>query len=216
MDNQVSSGCEGYEYGAYKYLYPRVMLRSAPYMPNIYFNVISDEERIRAICEAIDDLYKIENSYLTIQAFNDFLAQLEKDQTAQTQEAHAYADAQDTNLLAQVKALIEQLQIGMLIWDVTQGTYAENVEAMRDLFNDVTVHGISVDTLANLDLTVDGLSECGLNVRGLAVFSGYLMGEDFVPEGITYDGAPPLDGKLTCSILANGEVRDGYFVEGSE
>ena len=65
-------------------------------------------------------------------------------------------------------------------------------------------------------MTVDQLAECGLNVRGLAVFSGYLMGEDFVPEGITYDGAPPLDGKLTCSILANGEVRGGYFVEGNE
>lgn len=191
MDNQVSSGCEGYEYGAYKYLYPRVMLRSAPYMPNIYFNVISDEERIRAICKAIDDLYEIENSYLTIQAFNDFLAQLEKDQTAQTQEAHAYADAQDTNLLAQVKALIEQLQIGMLIWDVTQGTYAENVEVMRNLFNDVTVHGISVDTLATLPAaTVDTVAESGLNVRGLAVFGGYLVGEDFTPEGITYQSEP--------------------------
>lgn len=215
MDNQVSSGCEGYEYGAYKYLYPRVMLRSAPYMPNIYFNVISDEERIRAICEAIDELYKIENSYLTIQAFNDFLAQLEKDQTAQTQEARAYADAQDTNLLAQVKALIEQLQIGMLIWDVTQGTYAENVEAMRDLFNDVTVHSITVDALANLDLTVDELSECRLNVRGLAVFSGYLEGDSFVPEGVMYDGSTPVDGQLTCAILANGAVKDGFFVEGS-
>lgn len=194
MDNQVSSGCEGYEYGAYKYLYPRVMLRSAPYMPNIYFNVISDEERIRAICKAIDDLYMIENSYLTIQAFNDFLAQLEKDQTAQTQEAHAYADAQDTNLLAQVKALIEQLQIGMWIWDVTQGAYAENVEAMRDLFNDVTVHGISVDTLATLPAaTVDTVAESGLNVRGLAVFGGYLVGGDFTPEGIAYQNEPIAD-----------------------
>lgn len=217
MDNQISSCTDGYEYGAYKYLYPRVMLRSAPYMPNIYFNVISDEERIRAICKAIDDLYNIENSYLTIAAFNEFLTQLEKDQTAQTQEAHAYADAQDTNLLAQVKALIEQLQIGMLIWDVTQGTYAENVEAMRDLFNDVTVHGISVDTLATLPAaTVDSISTSGLNVRGLAVFSGWLTGSDFIPEGVWHNDAPIPDQNLTVKILAQGQVTDGFFTATKE
>lgn len=115
-----------------------------------------------------------------------------------------------------MRDLIAGSQVGLLIWNVTVGRYTGNVRAMRDFFNDVTVHAITVDTLAQLDLTVDQLAECGLNVRGLAVFSGYLMGEDFVPEGITYDGAPPLDGKLTCSILANGEVRDGYFVEGNE
>jgi hypothetical protein len=192
MDNDGKNGCcEGYEYGAYKYMFPRVMLRSAPYMPHIYFNVISDEQRVKDMCEAIDDLYGIDSNKLTVEQFNEFLVKLEKDQAAQTQEAHEYSDLQDENLYNKLMEVITKLQIGMLIWDVTQGTYAENVEAMRDLFNDVTVHGISVDTLATLPAaTVDTVAESGLNVRGLAVFGGYLVGEDFTPEGITYQNEP--------------------------
>ena len=113
-------------------------------------------------------------------------------------------------------SLIDQITAAMEIWDVTLGRFNNNVDSMRDLFNDVTVHAITVDTLANLDLTVDGLSECGLNVRGLAVFSGYLEEDSFVPEGVMYDGSTPVDGQLTCAILANGAVKDGFFVEGSE
>lgn len=177
--------------------------------PLVYDESLSVEQQIACLFGKIAN---IDSDFVTTVEFDDFKSQIHAEQVAQTEQLEGYTDSE----IAKLRDLIAGLQVGMLIWNVTVGRYTGNVRAMRDFFNDVTVHAITVDTLAQLDLTVDQLAECGLNVRGLAVFSGYLMGNDFVPEGITYDGAPPLDGKLTCSILANGEVRGGYFVEGNE
>lgn len=181
--------------------------------PLVYDESLSVEQQIACLFGKIAD---IDSDFVTTVEFDDFKNQIHAEQVSQTEQLEGYTNSEIDKLDKNLRGLIAGLQIGTLIWNVTVGEYTGNVKAMRDFFNDVTVHAITVDQLAQLDMTVDQLADCGLNVRGLAVFSGYLMGEDFVPEGITYDGAPPLDGKLTCSILANGEVRDGYFVEGSE
>lgn len=181
--------------------------------PLVYDESLSVEQQIACLFGKIANF---DSDFVTTFEFDDFKSQIHAEQVAQTEQLEGYTDSEIANLDKELHDLIAGLQVGMLIWNVTVGAYTGNVKAMRDFFNDVTVHAITVDTLTQLDLTVDQLAECGLNVRGLAVFSGYLMGDDFVPEGIAYDGAPPLDGKLTCSILANGGVRDGYFVEGNE
>lgn len=179
--------------------------------PLVYDESLSVAQQIACLFGKIKSM---DTDFVSTDEFKEFINQLNIELDKIKSDAETYTDVEIANLDNKLIKIIEQLQIGMLIWNVTVGEYTENVTAMRDFFNDVTVHAITVDTLAQLDLTVDQLAECGLNVRGLAVFSGYLMGDDFVPEGITYDGAPPLDGKLTCSILANGEIRDGYFVKG--
>jgi hypothetical protein len=181
--------------------------------PLVYDESLSVEQQIARL---FGKIAIIDSDFVTTVEFDDFKSQIHAEQVAQTEQLEGYTDSEIAKLDKELRDLIAGSQVGMLIWNVTVGACTGNVKAMRDFFNDVAVHAITVDTLAQLDLTVDQLAECGLNVRGLAVFSGYLMGDDFVPEGIAYDGAPPLDGKLTCSILANGEVRDGYFVEGSE
>lgn len=181
--------------------------------PLVYDESLSVEQQIACMFGKIAN---IASDSVTTVEFDDFKSQIHAEQVAQTEQLEGYTDSEIAKLDKELRDLIAGLQVGVLIWNVTVGAYTGNVKAMRDFFNDVTVHAITVDALAQLDMTVDQLADCGLNVRGLAVFSGYLMGEDFVPIGITYDGAPPLDGKLTCSILANGELRDGYFVEGNE
>lgn len=180
--------------------------------PLVYDESLSVEQQIACLFGKIAG---IDSDFVTNVEFDDFKNQIHAEQVSQTEQLEGYTDSEIDKLDKTLRDLIASLQVGMLIWNVTVGAYTGNVKAMRDFFNDITVHAITVDTLAQLDMTVDQLADCGLNVRGLAVFSGYLMGEDFVPEGITYDGAPPLDGKLTCQILAKGEVRDGYFVERS-
>ena len=180
--------------------------------PLVYDESLSIAQQIACIMGRVNS---IDTDFVGIDQFKEFLNQLNAEQAAQTSELKQYTDTAVSNLDDRLMGIIAGIQMGMLIWNVTKGKYTDNVESMRDIFNDVTVHAITVDTLADMDLTVDQLSDCGLNVRGLAVFSGYLVGEDFEPEGIRYTDAPPLDSKITCSILANGEVRDGYFVEGS-
>lgn len=175
--------------------------------PLVYDESLSIAQQIACLYGRIQN---IDSDSLSIDDFKKFVDQLNIELDKLEKEAEAYTDGE----IDKVLKILEQIQIGMLVWNVVIGAYTNSVESMRDLFNDVTVHAITVDSLANLDMTVDGLSDCGLNVRGLAVFSGYLNGEDFVPEGIEYSGDAPIDSKITCAILANGEVRDGYFVEG--
>lgn len=179
--------------------------------PLVYDESLSVAQQIACI---FGRLKQIDDGFLSVEDFQKFLKRLNIEQAQQTSDLKSYTDTEVENLDNDLRNLIAGMQIGMMLWDVTQGRYNDNVASMRNIFNDVTVHAITVDTLADLDITVDGLAESGLNVRGLAVFSGYLVGEDFVPEGVTYDGPPAIDGKITCAILANGEVRDGYFVEG--
>lgn len=179
--------------------------------PLVYDESLSIAQQIACIMGRVNS---IDTDFVGVSQFKEFLNCLYGEEAKQTSELEKYTDTAVSNLDDKLMAIIAGIQVGMLIWNVTKGKYAENVESMRDIFNDVTVHALTVDTLADLDMNVDQLSDCGLNVRGLAVFSGYLVGEDFEPEGIRYTEAPPLDSRITCSILANGEVRDGYFVEG--
>lgn len=179
--------------------------------PLVYDESLSVAQQIACLFGKIKSM---DTDFVSTDEFKEFINQLNIELDKIKSDAETYTDVEIANLDDKLIKIIEQLQIGMLIWNVTVGKYTENVTAMRDFFNDVTVHAITVDTLANMDITVDGLTDCGLNVRGLAVFSGYLVGDDFVPEGIMYSGDTPVDTKLTCAILANGAVRDGYFVEG--
>lgn len=179
--------------------------------PLVYDESLSVAQQIACLFGKIKSM---DTDFVSTDEFKEFINQLNIELDKIKSDAETYTDVEIANLDNKLIKIIEQLQIGMLIWNVTVGKYTENVTAMRDFFNDVTVHAVTVDTLANMDITVDGLTDCGLNVRGLAVFSGYLVGDDFVPEGIMYSGDTPVDTKLTCAILANGAVRDGYFVEG--
>ena len=179
--------------------------------PLVYDESLSVAQQIACLFGKIQS---IDTDFLSTQEFQEFLNKLNAELDKMKDDSESYTDGEIAKLYDKLLKLIEQLQIGMLIWNVTVGKYTDDVTTMRDLFNDVTVHAITVDTLANMDITVDGLTDCGLNVRGLAVFSGYLEGDSFVPEGVMYDGSAPVDGQLTCAILANGAVKDGFFVEG--
>ena len=178
--------------------------------PLVYDESLSVAQQIACLFGKIQG---IDEGFVSTDEFSEFVDQLNAELDGIRSDGKSYTDGEIAKLDDKLVQLIADLQIGMLIWNVTVGKYTNNVEAMRDFFNDVTVHAITVDTLANMEITVDGLTECGLNVRGLAVFSGYLIGEDFTPEGIMYAGAD-VDIPLTTEILSNGMVRDGYFVMG--
>ena len=180
--------------------------------PLVYDESLSVAQQIACIMGRIKE---IDTSFVSTSQFADFLEWLKKDQDAQTADMREYTDAEVKDAVNALLKLIEETQKGMMLWNVVLGKFYSNTDTMRDIFNDLTVHAIDVDTLAELDMDVAQLSDCGLNVRGLAVFSGYLLGEKFRPLGIVYEDEKPLDGRITCRILAEGEVKDGYFVKGA-
>lgn len=152
--------------------------------PLVYDESLSVEQQIACLFGKIAN---IDSDFVTTVEFDDFKNQIHAEQVSQTEQLEGYTDAEIDKLDKNLRDLIASLQIGTLIWNATVGAYTGNVKAMRDFFNDITVHAITVDQLAQLDMTVDQLADCGLNVRGLAVYSGQLIGDGFVPEGIMYD-----------------------------
>ena len=152
--------------------------------PLVYDESLSVEQQIACLFGKIAD---IDSDFVATVEFDDFKNQIHAEQVSQTEQLEGYTNSEIDKLDKSLRDLIANLQVGTLIWNVTVGTYTDNVKAMRDFFNDVTVHAITVDRLAQLDMTVDQLADCGLNVRGLAVYSGQLIGDGFAPEGIMYD-----------------------------
>lgn len=152
--------------------------------PLVYDESLSVAQQIACLFGKIAD---IDTDFVTTVEFDDFKDQIHAEQVSQTEQLKEYTDSEINDLDRKLRNLIDGMQIGMLVWNVTVGAYTDNVNAMRDMFNDLTVHAITVDALAQLDMTVDQLADCGLNVRGLAVYSGELEGDGFVPEGVHYE-----------------------------
>lgn len=152
--------------------------------PLVYDENLTIAQQIACILARFAD---IENNFVSTDVFSDFLKQLDQEQADQTAECKQYTDEQ----VAALRKLIDELVGGQLIWDVTYGTRHNDAETMRNLFNDLTVHGLTVDELTSVifddaALTVDVLADCGLNVRGLAVWGGQYLIPDAMPEGILY------------------------------
>ena len=152
-----------------------------PTLPQFYWDVYSAEQRIKHICYELCKMH----------CYSDYLARQLEELGTDTENALAamraeLAQKQD-ELRAEMLALIKALEVGQLQWDVQLGTYTDTVEAQRDMFNDVTIHSYNLEQLDRIfnarNFTVDDLANCGLNVKGYAVYNHYLQD----PSGITDD-----------------------------
>ena len=179
-----------------------------PVIPKLYWDVYSAEQRIKEICMTIDKIVNYaektaENTNALQDAFDSEFANLEDRLTRKLSQ-----------LNAELRALIEQITAGQLQWDCQHGDYADTVDAQRDMFNDLTIHALEVDDLNALNMDVDALADCGLNVRGVAVYSGVLKDEcPFIPSGVIYNQAPTPGSMLTCEQLSRGVVENKFFKE---
>ena len=165
------------------------IMQYPPTIPKFYWDVKSQEQRIKTMCCYINSLVEY------VDALN-------------MQDAKNYADlrALIQATKTELEQLIAELTLGQLQWDCQTGTYEPTQTAQRDMFNDVTVHAIDVADLAGLNLTVDELATCGLNVRGLAVMSYWLVDAFELPHQYTDTGNVDADA-LTVEKLRRAQVR---------
>ena len=150
-----------------------------PVLPKLYWDVYSAEQRLKAMCMELSK----SGQYMdyVAESVNEYSENIAKTVESELAEAHRELE----NLRTELIELIEQTGEGSLDWNVQQGRYTSSTEAMRDMFNDVTVHSITIEELNGIDtLTVRGLADSGLNVKGLAVMSRWLE-DDTEP---LYDG----------------------------
>ena len=139
-------------------------------IPQLYYNVFSNEQRIKEICRKLGKA----EAYMDYVAkeVNDYSISIGIEVSIELEEAHKELMALREELIE----LIQQTGEGSLDWNVQRGMYDSSMNAMRDMFNDVTVHALTVAELNAIDsLTVQGLSDSGLNVKGLAVMSRWLV-----------------------------------------
>ena len=152
-----------------------------PALPEFYWNVYSAEQRIKHICYELCKMH----------AYSDYLAErideLGEDLENELDAIRKEIDEWEKGLKNELLRLISELEKGQLQWDVQLGKYTDTIEAQRDMFNDVTVHSYNVEQLETLfdvlDMDVDGLANCGLNVKGFAVVNHFLLR----PDGPTSD-----------------------------
>ena len=182
---------------------------SSPAVNSLYYDVVTDEERVFNLCKNFQRLIDYSNEISSV--VNELSTQIDDELTDAVDEIEDLFNSFKSEIMTIIAGIAE----GSLQWDVQLGTYQSTVTAQRDMFNDVTLHALTVDALAESDYTVDTLSECGLNVRGVAVYSGSLV-QNFSPIGVFYsDDTPSGDAPLTTQQLANALVNsDGFFVAG--
>ena len=149
-------------------------------VPLVYDESVSMAQQVAAIMGKLCELSQNEVTTHDLAVLWDrFVA----DQTRQDGVLKGYTDEQ----VADLWAYLENIADGWLIWDETTGGYSPNRDAIRHLFNDVAVHACTVDELAEWGNVAD-LANCGLTVRGLAVWSWWLFGKTFVPNDVFTDG----------------------------
>lgn len=165
------------------------IMQYPPTIPKFYWDVKSQEQRIKTMCCYINSLV-------------EYVDALNAQDAKNYADLHALIQATKTEL----EQLIAELTLGQLQWDCQTGTYEPTQTCMRDMFNDVTVHAIDVADLAGLNLTVDELATCGLNVRGLAVMSYWLVDAFELPHQYTDTGNVDADA-LTVEKLRRAQVR---------
>lgn len=120
--------------------------------------------------------------------------------------------------VSQLTELINALEGSSLDWDVQQGKYTNTVEAMRDMFNDVTIHSYNVEQIEqifdDLDMTVDDLANCGLNVKGYALLNHLLLRPNYITQDMIPSN-PEESGRYTVQDLIDSGIDiNGYvYVE---
>ena len=180
-----------------------------PALPQFYWDVYSAEQRIKHICF---ELCKMHN-------YSDYLAtkidELGEDVEGELKQMQRDLDARMQAFEKEIRDILANLYEGQLQWDVQHGEYTDTVHAQRDMFNDVTVHSYNVEQLETvfdvLEMDVDGLANCGLNVKGFAVVNHFLAN----PNGPTNDViADNDDAERVLTVNDLSETRldlDGYL-----
>lgn len=166
----------------YWFTYPFMFNTCTPITtPLVYSEDMSVAQQIAHLFGLFEQYQADLGQYVSKSDFADFLTWLEGEEDAQTQALENYVDS----TAAELRQLIEQLTKSELAWNVQHGTYTSSEDAMRDMFNDLSIYALTVGELNALDETVESLATSDLTVRGLALYSGiYYDGVDYINTGL--------------------------------
>lgn len=182
--------------------------KNTPAIPEFYWDVYSSEQRIKEICCELHKL-KSYTEYLS-----GIMDGIEENVNKELDSATSEIRQEMKDLYAEVLHLIGELEQGMAQWDVQIGKYQTSPDAQRDMFNDVTIHSYNIEELDDifddLNMTVDGLANSGINVKAFAICNHVLKMPDKLPQDLLPEN-PAAEGTLTVNGLNNASLDvNGY------
>lgn len=143
-------------------------VNSGPVVPKLYWDVYSQEERIKKMCQEISKC----TGYIDYLA--DIINNVVPDVNNQMEEWNTEITAELAQLRGELTKLITQLMGSSEDYDVTSGTLTATIYAHRNLFKWLTPNGMTIaefNTSPNVPQTCNELANSGLNCLGLACFS---------------------------------------------
>ena len=170
-----------------------------PALPSFYWDVYSSEQRIKEICLELDKLA----------SYGTYLAEtIDRIQAVSPEEFTTYQQEM-LETIASLRTEIYELSVGVMSWNVQHGKFTSSTQAQRDMFNDLSVHALTIKKLNYLEMTVSDLANCSLSVRGLAVMSYWLvdkfdLSDDFQTKSANYT----TNGILDATKLNVAKLRD--------
>lgn len=160
---------------------------SPPIIPKLYYDVYSQEERIKGLCCEIEKLRQYSN------LLADTINGIEDDVSQSIKEYQELVDKKLKELEDKLVTLINEVVGSSLDYDVTTGKQDASLIAHRNLYYWVTLDGMTIKEFntSKPDMTVADLANCGLNCQGWAVvsrtaFSNNGIGK--VPDQYLYGG----------------------------
>jgi hypothetical protein len=172
---------------------------TTPALPSFYWDVYSSEQRIKDMCKELSKLA----------SYGTYLAEtIDRIQAVSPEEFTAYQQEM-RETIASLRTEIYELSVGVMSWNVQHGRFTSSIQAQRDMFNDLSVHALTIKKLNSLEMTVSNLANCGLSVRGLAVMSYWLvdkfdLSDDFQTKSANYT----TNGILDATKLNVAKLRD--------
>lgn len=158
-----------------------------PVIPKFYWDVYSQEQRVKYICENLFKL--IQYSDTLAEAINEIEAQFSRLEGEVKEEFYITKkelEAQFNEFRGYVEKLIAELSIQAPMWDVTQGTFTNSRDATRNLFNDLSDNALTIGEFEETSTTVEELANSGLNVRGWAVVNKKINGVESLDNFYKY------------------------------
>lgn len=139
-----------------------------PVVPEIYWNVVSQEQRYKQLCCTLAAL--IDYSKLLANGINEVSDEVAE----QLKEQSAWVTEQIALLRDELTKLIEQVTGTSFDWDVLQGQADATQTAHRALYWWLTPNGLTCEDFNSQapSMTVAELAESGINCQGWAQYGG--------------------------------------------
>lgn len=195
-------------------------------LPAVFDDSLSYYE---VVCKLTDKVNELISTYDDLQEQIDNLDSRIKDNDADIAKLFGLVSDLDDkvesynsnvlSLIAEIFSILDKIGDSQLQWDCQLGAYKDTMQAQRDMFNDVTVHGITCDDLVDNVDTVDDLANCGLNVRGVAVMGLWILEKFDIPGYFQYTNGSGCGESSTLTVLDLQTAKvnqDGYFMRSEE